>query len=614
MIARNQELRQREAQPMEYFSFDLRLGDWNPQTHTGEAEVLYSPAGEGRRYRFLLELDIEATAQRTHRTPAEAMGLGRALFESVFTEASLSLWRESYQIARERGRGLRLRLHINSWELGRVPWELLYDPRQGEFLVFDPHVSVVRYIRIGSSPPILRQTSTLKIMAVVASPQDLTQLDCDGEIKMLRQALQELIASGQVELIVSQHTTHEKLHMELLDHQPDVVHFVGHGEYVEEERAGYLILEDDRGLSHRLNATEAARMLRRYGTNLVLLNACETATGAWAGLAPALVRAEVAAVVAMQWPVEDRAAVRFTRSFYKALAQGRSIDECMAEGRVGASAASDDPNDWTAPVLFLRSISGQLWTQDLRRAPGKRPAEASAAQAFLPTFRGFAPEQEALFKTRGPLLSATDIDLIIDRPALQRALRIARQPSVTQYVAILSARQTGKTTLLLRLRDLLQGDLVCIFIDLSVLSAQDVSACFGFVAFRLLSELRELLGDDLPMLATRQVDSSVEFLEFLRELADNVAVPRIVLLIDEVGALAPDVSDSFFNTLRTVFTEGRTLTGRLAKYLFVFSGAVDLYTLTSGNNSPLNICEKIYLNDFDLDDVRKIVAQFGKLG
>ncbi len=603
---------------MEYLGFDLRLGDWNPETHTGEAEVLYSPAGESRHYRFLLQLDIDATARRTHRTPGEAEDLGRELFQSLFTDVSLSLWRESYQIARERGRGLRLRLHIGSWDLSRVPWELLYDPRQGEFLVFDPQVSLVRYIRMGASPPVLRPAGKLKILVVVASPQDLVQLDCDCEVAMLREALQELIDAHQVEWIVCAHATHEKLHASLLDHRPDVVHFIGHGEYDEQEHAGYLILEDERGLAHRLNATEAARILRRYGTNLVVLNACETATGAWAGLAPALVRAEIAAVVAMQWPVEDRAAIRFSRSFYKALAQGKSVDECLAEGRLGASATSDDPNDWTAPVLFLRSVSGQLWTQALRGAPRgmEAPTAASAAQPGAPSSRGsgLVTAQEAVFRTRGPLQPSVDGDLVIDRPALQRALRIARQPSVTQYIALLSARQTGKTTLLLRLRDLLQDYYACVFVDLSVLSAQDTSACFGYVAFRLQSELRELLGDGLPMLETRQIDSSVGFIEFLRELADTAAAPRIIVLVDEVGALSPQVSNSFFNTLRTVFTEGRGLTNRLSKYLFVFSGAVDLYTLTSGSNSPLNICEKIYLDDLDLEDVRRITAQFARLG
>ena len=601
---------------MDYLSFDLRLGEWDADSRTGVAEVLQSPAGEGQPRSFLLGVNVDECARRVYRSATMAAELGRELANAVLSDECLMLWHESYQIARERRRGLRLRLHIEPWELARLPWELLYDARRGEFLVFDPRVSLVRYIRLHWAPPTFRQSKSLQVLVVVASPGDQAQLDAPRELAVLRNALRELESSGRVQVIISEHTTHEDLHIRLLENAPDVVHFIGHGEYDHARGQGFLLLEDEKGQTDLLGATEAARMLRRYGTNLVVLNAGNTATGAWAGLAPALMRAEIPAVVAMQWPVEDRAAIRFSRSFYTALSLGKSIDECMAEGRLGASASSRDPNDWAAPVLFLRSLSGQLWTNELVGAPGDHAA---------PTLRSpssgegawEAPAERAegdLFKTRGPLLSATDSALIIDRPELKRALRIAQQPSVTQYVALLGARQMGKTTQLFRIMDLLRHSYACVFVDLSVLRAQDARACFRFVALRLLGELRSLWGESLTLPEMHQIESAVEFLRLLREVAAAAPVPRIILLIDEVGALSPEVSDSFFNTLRTVFTQGRGASGPLAKYLCIFSGAVDLYALTSGSNSPLNICEKLYLSDLELVDVRHIVGQFARLG
>ncbi len=46
----------------------------------------------------------------------------------------------------------------------------------------------------------------------------------------------------------------------------------------------------------------------------------------------------------------------------------------------------------------------------------------------------------------------------------------------------------------------------------------------------------------------------------------------------------------------------------------MFSGAVDLYGLTYGTNSPLNICEKVYLQDLAEEDVARLVGLFRKLG
>jgi hypothetical protein len=597
---------------MDYLSFDLRLADWTPATGTGVAEVLHSPVGEGDRYPFRLDPDIVTATGNTRRTPSEALHVGKVLSRAVLAPA-FTQWYESYQVARERGRGLRLRLHIDSWELTRLPWELLYDGRRREFLVFDPLVSLVRYLRLHAPPPTIRQGRSLRVLAVSAAPHDQVPLDWEREQRMLEDALTELTAAGQVEVIPCAHATYERLHTALMENAPDVVHYIGHGHYDHERALGMLLLEDAAGRSAPLAAPEAARVLRRYGVNLVVLNACDSAQGTWAGLAPSLVRAEIPAVVAMQWPVEDQAAIRFSHAFYRALFRGRTIDECMCEARVGASGSSADPNDWAAPVLFLRSVSGRLWVNDItggpdRRAPGsvRRPSRRTAA--------GSGRADGPRFKTRGPLQSAVDGELLVDRPALRRALRLAQQPSVTQYIAILSPRQTGKTTLLLRLMELLQPVATCVFIDLSVLRAQDARACYRFVAFQLVSEFRAAVGSAVRLPEVPPIESSVDFLEFLRELAEAVPMPRIILLLDEVGALTPEASDSFFNTVRTVFTQGRGLNSHLAKYLFIYSGAVDLYALTFGTNSPLNVCEKIYLNDFDVEDVTTIVEQFTHLG
>jgi len=614
---------------MDYLSFDLRLGEWNPATREGIAEVLQSPAGEGARYAFRLEVDIDAVAGLTSLSEDLAMRLGRQMAVSAFSQQSLTLWYESYQVARERHRGLRLRLHIDSWELSRLPWELLYDSRRGEFLVFDPMVSVVRYIRLYSPPPPLRHGSRLKLLAVAASPREEAQLDWRREFAVVKEALAGLSDDLRLQTVFLEHVTQDRLHGALVEHTPDVVHYVGHAGFDRQQSCGLLLLEDERGTLAPLAAPDAARLLRRYGVNLVVLNACETSLGAWAGLAPALVRREIPAVVAMQWPVEDRAAIRFTQHFYQALAQGRTIDECVAQGRMGASATGTDPLAWGAPVLFLRSVSGRLWsagetvpggaslaTSGLGKSsttPAGAPGKAASA-AGSPSRADGSADNTDLFKTRGPLLASSDADVLIDRPELRRVLRLAQQPSVTQYVAVLSARQMGKTTLLFRVMDLLRDTCPCVFVDLSVLRGSSPADCYRFVAGRIDEALRATAGSEALSGIEARVASAVGFTEYLSRAAQGLPASRILILLDEVGALAPEASDSFFNTLRTVFTQGRGLHGELAKYLFVFSGAVDLYGLTYGTNSPLNICEKVYLQDLAEADVARLVALFRRLG
>ena len=599
---------------MDYLSFDLRIGEWNAQTHRGVVEVLFSPSGEGRRFPFLLELDVTSVLRSLSNDPSQARRLGRLLANTLFRHEIALAWYESYQIARERKSGLRLRLHIESWELSRLPWELLFDTRADEFMAFDERISLARYIRLNSAPPTLRQSTTLRILAVAASPVDEPPLGWQNEIALLREAVAPLVRLGRVRLDTCEHATRERLHVALVESHPDVVHFVGHGEYDLTEQQGYLVMEDERRQSVYMNATEVARLLRRYGTNAVILNACESARGIWAGLAPTLVRADIPAVVAMQWPIEDRAAITFAKSFYRTLASGRTIDECVSEGRVAMDTASPHSIMWAAPVLFIRSLDGQLWTPEAPATHG----DAHRAEDSPRRYSGEgAPEGTATmptFRTYGPLRLPEDRDILIERPELVRVLSLARQPVVTQYLAILSARQTGKTTLLLQMMDALRGSSACVFIDLSVLRGQDSRSCFRLVASQLTSALAEYRDEGDAKVDSGPADDPVAFLDYLQRLAQAVPVTRIVLLMDEVGALMPEVSDTFYNTVRTVFTQGRGLRNALAKYLFVFSGAVDLYGLTFGTNSPLNICEKIYLEDLTLEHVSRITGRFEQLG
>jgi hypothetical protein len=421
---------------MDYLSYDLRLDEWDPGKRSGMAEVLQSPAGEGGRCRFTLDGELGRYLPQDQRAPRLAADLGRRLSAGVLAQESLTLWRESYQIARERGRGLRLRLHIDDWELARLPWELLYDTRRGDFYVFDPMISLVRYVRLPAAPPALRQSRTLKVLAAVAAPIDQPPLDWERELAYLHDALHDLGAAEQVELAVCPHLTLERLHQALAEHAPDVIHFIGHGEFRPEQRLGLLMLENEYRRSVPVAAADAARAFRRYSANLVVLNACETAQGAWAGLAPALVRADIPAVVAMQWPIEDRAAICFSRSFYQALAQGKTVDECLAEGRMGVHSAHGGPGDWASPVLFLRSLSGQLWAGQGTGAGRPKSATLPEGEGGHPrggVRAGSLPASAApdfYFNTRGPLLSSAGEELIVDRPEFRRALRIAGQPSV----------------------------------------------------------------------------------------------------------------------------------------------------------------------------------------
>ncbi len=221
-----------------------------------------------------------------------------------------------------------------------------------------------------------------------------------------------------------------------------------------------------------------------------------------------------------------------------------------------------------------------------------------------------------LFKTKGPLDAEADKAIFVQRKELDDILRPAEQTSVSSYIALLGSRQTGKTTLLYQARSILeQSDCAVAFVDLSVLKNQGEAECYNYVCSQIEEELSARLLPSQGEEESPPVGGPLDFRAFLLDLARRAKTSRIVVMLDEVGAIPPDMSDAFFGTIRNVFSSrGKEIEHDFQKYLFIFSGATDLFLLTSGENSPLNICERVYLSDFDVHGVRQIVANFARLG
>ncbi|MFQ6014845.1 MAG: AAA-like domain-containing protein [Anaerolineae bacterium] len=221
---------------------------------------------------------------------------------------------------------------------------------------------------------------------------------------------------------------------------------------------------------------------------------------------------------------------------------------------------------------------------------------------------------ERIFKTRGPLDPDEDQAIFVERAELHDILQLVRGLSVDNYVALLGSRQTGKTTLLYKAKVVLrEEDYRAAFIDLSGLENQSEASCYAHVCTQLYRELEDLLGPEADW-KPAEVSGPVPFRQFLLRVAESAPVSRLVIMLDEVGAFPANLADAFFGTIRNVFSSRHKESEQvLQKYLFIFSGAVDLHKLTSGENSPLNICERVYLQDLEREGVHQLVGNLRRL-
>jgi hypothetical protein len=387
------------------------------------ARVLKSPFGEGVVGFSLPELaGVEAShgpsgisRDIAHHAAATASGsrppleIGTELYRLVFqgqVRTLLDKSRGQLEVSPNLGLRLKIKLDPSDEETGALadlPWELLCDGETEDFFALSRQTSLVRYLDVPRSSQPIPFTPPLRILAVGASPRDLPPLDLDEEVRRLEEL--NRTASG-VAVEVLAHASAGAVREALAGDTFNVLHFMGHGTFDRASGEGMLAFEGTNGaldlVSGKAFATKM-RDLRSLG--VVMLNACNTArarnpSGAnpFRGVATALVLGGVPAVVAMQRPISDRAAIGFSTAFYRHLARGDSIDEALTEGRQAIHSAKPEEFEWATPVLFLRMPEGNVFVA----RPAAEPAAAAPASPVAPPVVSVEPGPAP--SSRGPAL------------------------------------------------------------------------------------------------------------------------------------------------------------------------------------------------------------------
>lgn len=298
--------------------------------------------------------------------------IGGALFASLFKESVGNLFHQSCGVVRRQPPplGLCVQLRFDPTDpdvaaINSLPWELLCNPQNGQYLCGSRFTPVIRYLEVAQPAPPMPPPGRLRILVVVANPCGLPPLDLAKE----RANFEEVRGQGgaiDVDFL-PQPATPGALRRVLRDAeergQPyHVLHFMGHGDFDVQAGEGLLHLEAKSGRSLPVSGNELALNLTDLpNLRLVVLNACNTARIAaeagvspFAGVAPALVRAGIPAVVAMQLPISDRAAIDFSDDLYSRLARAEPLPAAVTEGRFAIGFSTIE---WATPVLFLRQTA-----------------------------------------------------------------------------------------------------------------------------------------------------------------------------------------------------------------------------------------------------------------
>ena len=410
---------------MQYVDFDLEIGPRpDGQGQDYPVAVVRSPAGEARAVmRFPFD---EAALAAYHETIQEALGgsgqdrrqagqtvqdFGQRLFEALFAGDIRSCYDVSQREAgRKDDQGLRVKLRIQAPELAALPWEFLYDARQGEYVCLSRQTPLVRYLELPQSAQPLPVKPPLRILGMIASPGDQAQLDIEREQGRIQEALSDLQGRGLVELTWLEGQTWRDLQRAMRGGPWHVFHFIGHGGFDPRSDEGVLLLADEQGHSSLLTATQMGHLLADHRSlRLALLNACEGAQSSerdlFSSTAATLARRGIPAVLAMQYEITDRAAIECTRAFYEALSDGMPVDAAVSEARKAITFSISNTLEWATPVLYLRSPDSALF--EIAKEKRHKPAATThkpKSEAAAPVEAEAAPAAPSV--PRGTILAA----------------------------------------------------------------------------------------------------------------------------------------------------------------------------------------------------------------
>jgi len=188
----------------------------------------------------------------------------------------------------------------------------------------------------------------IKILFLAANPKDTDQLRLDEEIRGIEQALRQTEFRDRFDIKQHWAVRVADLQGHLLRHQPDIVHFSGHGSAVSE-----IILEDNIGNSQPVSTRALSQLFAILKDNIrcVVLNACYSEQQAQA------IGKHIDCVIGMSKAIGDVAAISFAIAFYQALGYGRDVKTAFDLGCVQIDL--ETLNEQDTPVLLATNKNPQ---------------------------------------------------------------------------------------------------------------------------------------------------------------------------------------------------------------------------------------------------------------
>ena len=209
------------------------------------------------------------------------------------------------------------------------------------------------------------------------------------------------------------------------------------------------------------------------------------------------------------------------------------------------------------------------------------------------------------FQAGGPLLASSPV--YIPREADEKAAAHLRR---MEYITLVEPREHGKTSLINQLIGQFSSSQRYTFAVRDLMPAKSSASSptdwYASLGKWLVRQLRFIPRDQRPDPPT----DSASWEDFLADVAESgeAVGQRVVIVLDEIGAMPPEWATTFFSVIRSVYTSRQSLP--FWQHLtFIIAGAFNPKELIQDETvSNFNVDQRIPLNDFNLPQVKQLVA------
>lgn len=355
-------------------------------------------------------------SQEKRQTQSTLLPFGQALYQALVDGDVADLTNQAiHEASQAKGTvQFEIRLDPDQVALAQYPWEIIAD-HWGRFLVREELVDITRYITYPQPPPVIDPALVEKpLLRVVSRPQGLPPIQTPTiPLEAVRtvehasyQGFVQTLLFERMGLCGFQFDGHGAVfprcpHCRRINYPDQVQCYVCGKSLQDAPRIGVLAFESPNGQVEWIPTDEIGSLLYNAKILFAMLMACDTASVGgklvFSSLAPNLILAGVPIVIGMQYPVKDRFANQFAKTFYRVFREERNILSAVRAAR-----RNNLLEQWYSPVVYMRyrrkaeMQAGHLPALRSRRVDTALPSQVQAGERFLARLWIRRPETAAL--------------------------------------------------------------------------------------------------------------------------------------------------------------------------------------------------------------------------